>query len=119
VKRRLPSGRRLEAFVRQHWTGSRGISGFCAEVGITREALYKWFRGDSQPSLEHLADMAPVLRVRRWEIVAAMDGDLDRQREQVAAEVDAAVGPLRQLMRDAGLLQEAPSPGAGTRARRG
>lgn len=109
-------GRRLEAFVRSNWEGGRGISGFCEAVEVTREALYKWFRGDSSPTMEHLTAMADALKVRRWEIVAAMDGDLDRQRQAIAAEVEAAVGPLRRLMRDAGLV---PKDGSRDGAPRG
>lgn len=100
-------GRRLESLVRTLWTGEGGIRGFCRAVGITPEALYKWFRGDNYPSLEHLTEMARTLGTTRAEIVAVMDGfDLAAvRRDQVAEEVEAAVAPLRQLLRDAGLLR--------------
>ena len=110
-------GKRLESFVRSHWTGPRGISGFCDEVGMTRTALYKWFEGKSEPKLGHLTAMAEALRVPRWEIVAAMDGDLDRQQEQIAEEVEAAVAPLRELLRELGLLPTAGVPGGASRGR--
>ena len=111
----MATGRRLEAFIRANWTGKRGISGFCDQVGVTREALYKWFRDETSPSLDHLTAMADALKVRRWEMVAAMDGDLDRQRELIALEVAAAVAPLRELLRDAGLLSGAQARAEVTR----
>jgi len=111
------AGRRLERYVKQRWTaieGKRGMVGLCDAAGITREALYTWFRGDIEPSLGSLAVLARALRVERADVVAAMDGyDLAAvQREIIAREVEAAVAPLRALMRDAGLLPAATVPSA-------
>lgn len=110
-------GRRLERYVRQRWTaidGKRGMSGLCDAAGITRETLYSWYRGDIEPSLGSIAVLAKALRVERADVVAALDGyDLaGAQRELIAREVEAAVAPLRGLLRDAGLLPAATAPGA-------
>lgn len=93
------------------------MRGFSEAAGVTPTALYHWFGGQSEPTLGHLAAIAEALRVPRWELVAAMDGDLDRQREQIAEEVEAAVAPLRQLLRELGLLPAVGAPAATTRAR--
>lgn len=94
------------------------MTGFCeAAGGVTRTALYKWFEDKSEPTMGHLTAMAEALRVPRWQIVAAMDGDLDRQRELIAQEVEAAVGPLRALLRELGLLGSDGAPGAAPHGR--
>jgi transcriptional regulator with XRE-family HTH domain len=70
------SGHRLRAYVDHYWGRSRGgIRGLAAASGIAPETLYGWFRGDVEPSLSALGQLAATLGVRRWEIVAAMDGD--------------------------------------------
>lgn len=102
----------FEAYIRGRWKavgGKGGMRGLCAATGITPEALYGWFRGDVEPRLGNLTALAGVLGVSRAEIVAAMDGyDLEAaRREVIAREVEAAVAPLRALLRDAGLLQGA------------
>jgi DNA-binding phage protein len=116
-------GRNLERYVRERWRaigGKRGMVGLCAAAGVTREALYGWFRGDVEPRLGNLSALAEALHVERAELVAAMDGyDLAAaQREVIAREVEAAVAPLRQLMRDAGLLPAAKAPAAMPRGAR-
>ena len=109
------NGQRLERYVKQRWMavdGKRGMVGLCDAAGITRETLYSWFRGDIEPSLGSVAVLAEALKVQRADVVAAMDGyDLaSAQREVIAREVAAAVEPLRELMRDAGLLPGATAP---------
>lgn len=112
-------GRRLEAAVRRGWTGPGGMRGLCKETGVTPEALYTWFRGENYPSLGHVGVLARAIGLERAELVALMDGyDLAAaRRERMLEEVEAAVAPLRRLLRDAGLLpgvgvpDEAP-PGA-------
>jgi transcriptional regulator with XRE-family HTH domain len=107
-------GSRLEAFCRQHWTGSGGIRGLCKRANVTPEAVYGWFRGENYPSLGHLTGLAEALGVTRSEIVAAIDGydPAVAQRAQIAEEVEQAVGPLRQLLRDAGLVPAGTTPAA-------
>ncbi len=109
-------GQRLERFVRYRWKergGKRGIVGFCAAAGITREALYSYFRADNYPRMENLGEMARVLEVPRAELVAAMDGQelsLPAIRTVVAEAVADGLDPLRQAILDAGLLPADRSP---------
>jgi transcriptional regulator with XRE-family HTH domain len=70
-------GRRLRQFIEARWgRGRGGMRGLCEASGITPETLYAWFRGDNEPSLGLLAQLAEALGVSRWEIVAAMDGEI-------------------------------------------
>lgn len=111
-------GRRLEAVVRERWTGKGGMRGLCKEAGVTPEALYTWFRGENYPSLAHFGALAKALGMERAELVAVMDGyDLAAaRRDRMLEEVEAAVAPLRQLLRDAGLLPGGAVPDASTHA---
>ena len=70
------SGMRLERFIRSRWEHEPGgIRGLAEAAGVSSDALYKWFRGDSDPSLEALGRLAEVLGVKRYELVAVYDGD--------------------------------------------
>lgn len=51
------------------------MRGFTREVGMTPETLYSWFRGDTSPSWENLGAIAAGLEVKRFQLVAAMDGE--------------------------------------------
>lgn len=118
----VAAGRNLEAYVKARWrtVGQRGMVGFAEASGVTRETLYSYFRGDVEPRMGNLAAMARALGVNRADMVAAMDGyDLiAAQREVIAREVEAAVAPLRALMRDAGLLPAATAPAEAPRGGR-
>jgi transcriptional regulator with XRE-family HTH domain len=75
---RREEGRRFERFVRERWQavgGRGGIRGLCRAAGITPEAIYKWFRGDTYPDMATLAEMARILMTTRVELVAAMDNE--------------------------------------------
>lgn len=68
-------GRRLERFVKDRWPRSKGrMRGLAKQVGTTAETLYSWFRGDSEPSMAHLRELARLLQVGRVELVAVIDG---------------------------------------------
>ncbi len=70
------SGMRLERYIRSRWEHEPGgIRGLAEAAGVSSDALYKWFRGDSEPSLDALGRLARVLGVKRYEIVAVYDGD--------------------------------------------
>lgn len=65
----------FERFVRARWGRDRGgIRGLARETGISAETLYRWFRGD-EPELGSLRPLAEALKVRRFQLVAAFDGD--------------------------------------------
>jgi transcriptional regulator with XRE-family HTH domain len=103
------SGDRLRAFVEMRWSRKRGgIRGLCREMNVAPETAYGWFRGDNDPSLGALATMAAILGVKRWEIVAAIDGDeavgydeagRDQLRELVESILDERLGPRRPAPR--------------------
>lgn len=79
------------------------MRGFCRAISVQPETLYGWFRGDNDPSLGSLAAMAEKLAVKRYEIVAAMDG------EGPTVVLDSET---RRAIRDeiAAVLSEQPAP---------
>lgn len=86
------SGRRLERFVKSRWTRDRGgIRALAKEIGAVPETLYSWFRGDTDPSLEALAELGRALGLRRSVLVAAMDGEVPSVPvdEDLVALIDA------------------------------
>lgn len=97
------SGRRLERYVRQRWSREQGgITGLASETGITRETLYTWFRGETDPSLSNLAALAAALKVRRTEILAAMDGEAPTIPLDVEFETRVEQRVLEVLRRELG-----------------
>lgn len=69
------SGERLERFIRSRWTRDEGgIRGLADQAGISPDSLHRWFRGE-EPGLDKLGRVASVLGVRRYELVAILDGD--------------------------------------------
>lgn len=99
-------GDRLRAYIEARWPRSKGgMRGFCRDAGVTPETLYSWFRGETSPSFDNLGAIAASLGVRRFHLVAAIDGEapvvtLDRDtREALRLEVEAALderlGPRR------------------------
>ena len=91
-------GDRLRAYIDARWPRSRGgMRGFCRAAGMTPETLYSWFRGETSPSFDNLGAIAEALGVRRFEIVAAMDGEapvvrLDpTTRDAVRAEIQTVL----------------------------
>lgn len=69
-------GQRLERFIRSRWAREQGgLRGLAAQAGISSDSFYKWFRGESEPSLDGLGSVAAVLGVKRYELVAIYDGD--------------------------------------------
>lgn len=70
-------GRQLERFVKDRWPRSKGgMRGLAKQIGVVPETLYAWFRGDSEPSMAHMREMAPRLDVTRSQIVAILDNTL-------------------------------------------
>lgn len=69
-------GRRLEAYVRSRWGREQGgIRALADAAGIGSDSLYKWFRGEAEPTLKGLGLLAGVLGIKRHELVAVLDGD--------------------------------------------
>lgn len=95
------AGRRLERYIKARWGRDKGgIRGLCAKASFVPETVYSWFRGDTEPSLDSLAEIARLLEVNRSEVLAAIDGvtpavPLDQElREMIAAEVQRQVGQV-------------------------
>ena len=92
-------GQRLEAYIRGRWTRKQGgIVGLARAMSVDTDTIYGWFRGERPPNLDHVAELARLLGVSRWEIVAAMDGEEtvidvrgDRARAMLQEIVEAAL----------------------------
>jgi transcriptional regulator with XRE-family HTH domain len=92
-------GQRLRAYIGARWTRKqRGIVGLAEAMNVDTDTIYGWFRDERPPNLDHIAELARLLGVSRWEIVAAMDGEetvvdlrADRAREMLAEIVDQAL----------------------------
>jgi transcriptional regulator with XRE-family HTH domain len=115
----VTEGARLRVFLDRFYPRREGgIEKLAEEAGLRRGTLYPWFNGTAEPDLKSLAALSEALTrkagrpVSRAEILAAIDGfDLEADRRaRIAEEVEAAVAPLRGLLRDAGLLQGAGAP---------
>lgn len=114
-------GERLRAYMSARMGDRYGwVTELERRSGVQRATMYGWWKGTQAPDLDKLAQVAPALGCTRADLVAAMDGyDLEAaRREVIAREVDAAVAPLRALLRDAGLLPAATAPGAAPRGGR-
>jgi transcriptional regulator with XRE-family HTH domain len=118
-------GARLRVFLDEFYPRREGgMEQLAIDAGLRRGTLYPWFNGKADPDLKSLGALATALtkkagrRVTRAEVIAAIDGyDLEADRRaRIAEEVEAAVAPLRQLLRDAGLLPAAATPDEEPRA---
>jgi transcriptional regulator with XRE-family HTH domain len=93
------TGQRLKRYIVERWTRKQGgIVGLAKAMNVDTDTIYGWFRDERPPNLDHVAELARLLGVSRWEIVAAMDGeetvvDLqgDRARQLLAEIVDQAL----------------------------
>lgn len=71
----VTGGEALEQFVRARWGRKEGgIRGLARVVGTSPDTIYHWFNG-SALNTDDLDALARALGVRRFEIVAAMDGE--------------------------------------------
>jgi hypothetical protein len=92
-------GQRLKRYIGDRWTRKQGgILGLARSMNVDTDTIYGWFRDERPPNLDHVAELARLLGVSRWEIVAAMDGeetvvDLrgDQARQMLAEIVDQAL----------------------------
>ena len=98
-------GQRLRRLVDARWGRERGgIRGISQELGVAPETMYAWFRGESEPKLPHLTQMAGLMGLSRSLVVAVMDGErpvLDAEAEaEVHRQVDEALArPLAEIQR--------------------
>lgn len=70
-------GERMTEFLFKRTGGKRGWqTDLVARSGVKRQTITKWTnpKYDGWPDLATLAQLAPALGVKVWEIVAALDG---------------------------------------------
>lgn len=94
----MTDGERLSAYIRARWPrGKGGIRRLISNLGTSPDTFYGYLNDKHPVDMEFLGRLAVQLSVRRYEIVAAMDGvgpivPLDEQsRELVREEVRAAL----------------------------
>lgn len=69
-------GTRLRKFLLAQTGGAHGwVNSLAAESGVKRQSLSAWMGDRAEPDLASIREVARVLRVRPFQIVAAMDGD--------------------------------------------
>lgn len=103
-------GRRLEGYVKEHWTRrDGGIRKLAARMGTSAETLYAWFRGETEPNLAHLRSLAELLEVSRADLVAVMDGETPAGAvEERLRALEAAVALLARSAAEAPQVPSAP-----------
>lgn len=108
----MTEGKRLEQFVRLRWGRAQGgIRALAVEAETSADTIYHWFNGQAPPDTYQLGKLAKVLGVKRWQIVAAMDGEapivaLDDATRQAMLEV------VEEWARDAGVPTRRQGPDA-------
>ena len=85
-------GARLEEFVRDQWHGS--MQSLADRADLSVQAMYKWFRGDGEPSVALLRSLARALGVPQYQLVAVYEGE-DVQLPQI--EIPASGGRLVRI----------------------
>lgn len=82
-------GARLERYIRSRWgREDGGIRGLAEKAGLSADTLYGWFEGQD-PALSKLGMLAAALGVKRYELVAILDGE--RPAFDLAALLDPAL----------------------------
>jgi transcriptional regulator with XRE-family HTH domain len=96
--RTVDDGERLRLYIDARWKRrDGGMRGFAKRLGVAPDTLYGYFRGDHPVDLAMLARIADVLEVKRYEVVAALDGASpavplgDEMREALRAEIEAVL----------------------------
>lgn len=77
------------------------MRGFTRKAGMTPETLYSWFRGETSPSWENLEAIATALDVKRFQLVAAMDGEAPVVRLDAATR-EALRTEIRSILAEDG-----------------
>lgn len=98
-------GRRLEAYIDGHLPPRGSIADLAADAGISAAAIYHWFNGTHEPSLQALGALARALGLRRYELVAVWDGDETplRAAQELLGDrgtVDRLQALIRETVRD-------------------
>lgn len=69
-------GERLRALLAEATGGKHGwVTTLADEVGLRRATIYAWFSGTSEPKGDTLAELSRATGLKRWQFLAAIDGD--------------------------------------------
>lgn len=92
------AGRRLERYIKEQWPrGKGGIRGLAAAIGASAETIYSWFRGETEPSMSHLREVAAKLSTTRSVLVAVLDGETTGIPDPVEVRLRAVEAELQSL----------------------
>ena len=69
-------GQRLRTLLEAATGGGHGwVTRLAAAAGVRRATVYSWFTGKAEPSGDTLAELSRATGLRRWQFLAAIDGD--------------------------------------------
>jgi len=69
-------GQRLRELLEKATGGGHGwVANLARDAHVRRATVYAWFSGTSEPSGETMSELARVSGLRRWQLLAAIDGD--------------------------------------------
>jgi hypothetical protein len=69
-------GERLRVLLETAMGGRHGwVTALAAAAQVRRATVYAWFAGTSEPRAESLRELARVTGLKRWQFLAAIDGD--------------------------------------------
>jgi hypothetical protein len=95
---REAAGRRLERYVKERWPrGKGGMRGLASVIGSSPETMYSWFRGDTEPGMAHLRELADKLETTRAILVAVLDGEPADVAEPIEVRLRAVEAELESL----------------------
>lgn len=94
-------GTRLRRFLQSETGGEHGwVNQLAADSGVTRQTLSAWMGDRAEPDMGSLTAVAAALRIPRYRLIAAMDGDavlpLDETGQQQLGQM------LDQLLEERG-----------------
>lgn len=70
------SGQRLRALLETATGGGHGwVTRLATAAGVRRATVYSWFTGSAEPSGDTLTELSRATGLRRWQFLAAIDGD--------------------------------------------
>lgn len=69
-------GERLRVLLETAMGGRHGwVTALASAAQVRRATVYAWFDGSSEPSGDSLRELARVTGLKRWQFLAAIDGD--------------------------------------------
>jgi transcriptional regulator with XRE-family HTH domain len=69
-------GERLRALLAEAMGGKHGwVTQLASAAHVRRATIYAWFEGTSEPKAETLHELSRATGLKRWQFLAAIDGD--------------------------------------------